>query len=364
MRRTCWTPCVSFACLAVFLLGGCSGPPGPEPYRSTPVLVRQYPPFYDPNIRAVAVLPFQNETNARGTGELVAENLAAALQVNGTYKVIPPSRLQTLVTEGKLASLSPTDYRQDAEQLGRLGSVQAFIAGRLLADERVMSSAPIDNPYLDAYTRGSFPDTQQENEFGYSPLYHYWYWNYPYYGNYVAHTYVAMEASVIRVSDGAVLYTTPVPATGGAGTGPYHAARGPTSPQGAMHEAVSKLVKDLAVVPVQVRVRPDTALRTARGRANSGWVFRNSFRTTDTTMYVVLELPAPAARNAFRLTVTPAGEPDEVLATRDFTWPAGRTIDAIEFSPATIATYKGAGRYTVRLYSLGQLTLQHDFEIQ
>ncbi|MCL5281046.1 MAG: hypothetical protein M1376_14195 [Planctomycetes bacterium] len=359
MSRTCPTPCVLFVCLAALAFGGCARSYGP-----TSILVRQHPAFYDPNIQALAVLPFQNDTKVPGAGELAAENLAAALQVNGTYKVIPPSRLQKLVKEGKLASLSPTDYRQDAEQLRKLGTVQAFIAGRVLADERVMGSAPIDNPYLDAYTRGNFPDEQQENEFGHSRLYHYWYWSYPYYGNYVAHTYAALEASIIRVSDGAVLYTTPVPATGGAGTGPYHSARGPTSPQGAMHEAVSKLVKDFAIVPAELRVHPDTALRTARGRAEGRWEFSNLFHTTDQTLYVVLEFPAAAGGNTLRLTVTPAGEPDQILATKDLTWPIGRTSDAVEFSLQKIAAYIGSGSYTVNCYSLGQLTLQHDFTIQ
>lgn len=40
-------------------------------------LVRQYPAFYDPNPHTVAVLPFQNPTQARDAGELAAENLAA-----------------------------------------------------------------------------------------------------------------------------------------------------------------------------------------------------------------------------------------------------------------------------------------------
>ncbi|MCL5736480.1 MAG: hypothetical protein M1274_13015 [Actinobacteria bacterium] len=359
MSKTCLNPYVLFVCLAALAFGGCARSYGPGS-----VLVREQPAFYDPNIRAVAVLPFQNDAKVPGAGELAAENLAAALQVNGTYKVIPPSRLQKLVQDGKLAPLSPTDYRLEAEQLRKLGSVQAFLAGRVLADERAMSGAPIDNPYLDAYTRGNLPDTQQENEFGYSRLYHYWYWNYPYYGNYVAHTYVALEASIVRVSDGAVLYTTPVPATGGAGTGPYHAARRPTSPQGAMHEAVSKLIRDFAIVPAELRVHPDTALRTARGQVDGRWVFSNWFHTTDQTLYVVLELPAAAGGNTLRLTVTPVGEPDQILATKDLTWPIGETSEAVEFPLPKIAAYVGSGNYTVNCYSLGQLSLQHDFTIR
>jgi len=284
--------------------------------------------------------------------------------INGPYRIITPSRLRSLVKENRLSSLSPTDYVLDAEQLRRLGLVQAFIAGRVVADERVMSSAPIDNPYLDAYTRGDFPDEQQEDEFGYSPFYHYWYWNYPYYGDYVAHTYVALRASVVRVSDGAVLYTTPTTVTGGEGTGPYHSTRGPTSPQGAMHEAVSRLAKELAVTAIQIRVHPVTAVRTARGRTDGRWDFTNFFNATDAVMYVVLDLPEAAGRNVFRLTITPTGRVDEVLATKDITWPLDRTTDAIQFSPQEIAGRAGPGDYTVNCYSLGQLSIQHNFTIR
>jgi hypothetical protein len=105
-------------------------------------------------------------------------------------------------------------------------------------------------------------------------------------------------------------------------------------------------------------------LRTARGRADGQWVFSDSFNATDQTMYVVLELPEPVGHTPFRVTIAPTGKPGRVLATKDFTWPVGRAVDAIEFSPQEIAAYIGPGSYTVNCYSLGQLTLQHVFLIQ
>jgi len=81
------TPAVLTVCMAIIWLSGCS----------KSFTAREYPSFYDPNVRTVAVLPFQNETNARGAGMLAAENPAAALRANGTYRIIPPRRVQAFI---------------------------------------------------------------------------------------------------------------------------------------------------------------------------------------------------------------------------------------------------------------------------
>jgi hypothetical protein len=358
-------------CAGMIALSGCS----------QSFTAREYPSFYDPNLRTIAVVPFHNETNARGAGTLAAENLAAALRVNGTYTVVPPHKLRSLIAQKKLQRLSRTDYQEDAEELRKLGGIQAFIVGRVLRDSTMQGLYPTAYPYWSydsasdtpsGPARYEFADEDEEGEgeddFGddfYGPYYGYWYWNYPYYyPTHTARAYVSLEASMIRVSDGAVLYTTPVPAEGHSDLSGWRQIPPASAGVDAMNRAAAKLVKDLAVVPVTVKVRPSADLNTAvRGQAG-GWDFTNTFRPTDENMYVVIQLPTTVSHDTFRLTVTPKGQPDDIVVTEDFTWPVGENTDAVALSPKEIARRAGTGSYTVSFHAFGESVMRHNFRIK
>ena len=367
-------------CAMLIVLGGCS----------QSFTAREYPAFYDPSLRTVAVVPFRNETHAPSAGLMATVDLAAALQVNGTYSIIPPQKLRSLIREKKLSELSRTDSAKNAEELRRLGSVQAFIMGRVLRDSTMAQTYPAAYGYSGVFAgngafrgpvRYEFVEEEGEEEEGFGegfggdfgdefgddfgPAYPYWYWSYPYYyPEYVAEARVALEVSMVQVSDGAVLYTTPAPVWGRAGwTSPYHLASGGATLD-AMHHAVAKLVKDLAAVPVKVKVPTRAGIRTAAGKIDGQWDFRDTFRSTDEQMYVVLQLPSAVGRNSFRLTITPRKEPGEVVDAANFVWPVGTNMDAIKFSPREIAARTGPGEYSVNLYARDQRVMRHDFKIE
>ncbi|MCL5736479.1 MAG: CsgG/HfaB family protein, partial [Actinobacteria bacterium] len=241
---------------------------------------REYPPFYEPNLRTVAVVPFRNETRTAGAGLMAAEDLAAALQVNGTYAVIRPYKLQSLLRDKKLPEMSRTDYAKDAGQFRQLGSVQAFIVGRVLRDPGTAQTYPAaygssgrlaGKGVLRGPVRYELVDEEGEegeegeedeegegfegglgDEFGddfFGPGYPYWYWNYPYYyPEYVAGARIALEVSMVRVSDGAILYTTPAPVWGRADLASYRRIAPGSATLDAIHHAVARLINDLAAV--------------------------------------------------------------------------------------------------------------------
>jgi hypothetical protein len=137
---TTWIVRIAVACSAcgmLLSLGGCA----------KSFTARKYPAFYDPNLRTVAVVPFANETYTQGAGILVAEDLAAALQLNGTYTIISPRQLLTFVRQKKLEELSERDSAQDGEVFRGFGSVQAFVMGRVLRAGTFAQSDPGSHNY-------------------------------------------------------------------------------------------------------------------------------------------------------------------------------------------------------------------------
>jgi hypothetical protein len=353
---------------------------------------RQYPAFYEPNLVTVAVVPFQNDTRTRRAGLVVAEDLAAALHINGTYSVIRPGRLQTLIKDKGLAPLSRTDRVKDAQELRELGTVQAFIIGRVLRESRVVGAYPDGydyyGPYVsdEAYTGPAHTqlvdeDDEDEDEgdedfgddygdyydYDFGHFHRYWYWDYPhyyYYPEYVTEAHVAIEASLVRVSDGRVLYSTPLPIWGRANLRSSSHIPFASAAFDAMHHAVAKLVDDIAGVPVEVRVYSQNDLKTAIARENGQWIFRDAFSPSDPTIYVVVRLPAPLAHNTFRVTITPKGRPRDVVVAKDFTWPPYQTSDGVPFAPSEIVERAGTGSYTAHFYSMGESVMEHDFKIK
>ncbi len=365
---------VFFACGILIAAGGCA----------KSFTARKFPVFYDPNLRTVAVVPFVNETRVPGAGVLVAEDVAAALQANGTYSILSPRRLRTLVRQKKLQQLWEGDAARNAGIFRRFGSVQAFVMGRVVRDISGTQSYPRvsgDTGYYTQESRLAGPDRYQlapeaskeeqeeEERFGdeYSPYYYpYWYWNYPYhdYPEYMAQARIAVVVSMVRTSDGAVLYETPAPVVGHANLTGSHRITSGDAILDAAHRAVTRIVKDLAVVPVTVTVTPGTDIRTAVGRTDGRWDFSDTVSASDEWMYVVLRLPPLVGRNSFRLTVTPRRNPNETVTVRDFVWPVGARLHAVQFSPREIVAHAGPGQYTVSFCAQGQQVMQHNFKIE
>jgi hypothetical protein len=349
--------------------------------------VRQYPEFYTPDLKTVAVTPFYNETAQVGIGEIYANRLARALKANGTYDVLGPRELAGLFAEKELqpgsapstqtgagaplaysgAGPSPPGARRATvpspvvmEALRNQGKAQACIVGTLVSCSAIGSRSVVwDEP--DGYPY-----------YAYRPYYPYYghyrygwgYGDYPdYHYEFVTEAHVAVEASMLRVSDGKVLHSTPtVHATAAMSSYSPRPARDVLDE--AMNTSVRQLLGRFAIVPVKISVSEGKDFRTALRQRDGTWEFSDKFGAADEQMYVVLRLPRPADRNSFRLTITPKGQPNNVLASEDFQWSREDRSRGFVFSPKQIAAGMGPGSYSVNFHSGGELVMKHGFRIE
>jgi hypothetical protein len=330
------------AVLTAFVVGGCE----------TKFTVSHYPDFYKPSITSVAVLPFENETNRKGAGEIVAVHLSAALAANGTYKVTGPAQLEHTLKEKEMPALKQNDYKEIAKELAGLDKYQAFIAGKVLSDS---FNTTFVEPYDDNYLYyGDYP-------YWYYPYWYTPYWYYPYDYEY-GQASASADVSMVSVPDGAILDMTVVKAA--ADVSNVSSPLKKYASQMAIDNLAEKIVANFAVVPVEIAVHPDKAIRTADSFEQGSWHFTKTFSSDQESMYVVLCLPDAAAMNQFKLTITPQNNPSQVVASKDFTWERDKYCQGIEFSPRQIAQSNGPGRYSAHFISLGKVELTRHFRIK
>ena len=327
----------------VFIAAGCQ----------TEFTVNHYPAFYSPSIKSVAVLPLENESSRKGAGVAVADHLSAALAANGTYKVAGPGRIEQLLKDKQMPALQKNNNQAIAEELAKLDDYQAFISGKVLSDS-------FTNTIVADY------DEDDLNYYGY-PYWYYpdWYppyWYYPYYYEYGGKAYVSVDVSMISVPDGAVLDTASVKAATDVSDESSSLRKYAT--QIALTNLSEKIVRNLAVVPMEIAVQPDKAMRTSDTSEPEEWHFTKTFSPDEASMYVVLCLPEAAAMNQFKLTITPKNNPSNVVASKEFTWQRNKYCQAIEFSPRQIAESNGPGQYSVHFVSRGDVIFTKHFKIE
>ena len=332
--------------LAVFtasvIMGGCE----------TKFTVDHYPDFYKPSIKSVAVLPFENATNHKGAGEIMASNLSIALAGNATYKVTGPAQLEQTLKEKEMPALNQNDYKQVAKELAELDKYQAFIAGKVLSDS---FNTTFIEPYDDDYMYyGDYP-------YWYYPYWYTPYWYYPYDYEY-GRAYVSVEVSMVDIPDGAILDMTAVKAA--ADISDASSSLKKYASQMALDNLSKKIVANFAVVPVEIAVYPDKAIRTADSYEQESWHFIKTFSSDQESMYVVLCLPGAAAMNKFKLTITPQNNPTQIISSKDFTWKRDKYCQGIEFSPKQIAQSNGPGHYSAHFISMGSTVLTRHFKIK
>jgi hypothetical protein len=318
------------------------------------VTVRQYPPFYDPELKSVAVVPFANDTLRARAGEFLANRVAAALKANGTYTVAGPRELKARLRSAGVSLPDEPDASTAAAALRRLGGIQAFVTGRVtaLSADRV-SYVGFDNSFYWGYGRWH---RRYRHGFGLGLGYGYR----PYTRTQAC---AAAEAALIRVADGSTIHATAAPV--GARISSWDEP--PKLADEALAEAADAvargIVRAFAVVPRKLRLDVDKTLRTARRTEGGELKFTDDFRAAEKEMVVALRLPAPARRNPFRLAIAKRSV-DQPLVEREFVWSAKDAEREFVFSPSKLAEAAGPGHFEARLHSGPQLVLKRGFEIE
>jgi len=320
---------------------------------SATMTVRHYPPFYNPAMKKVAVVPFANATLNPKAGEFLAERLAEAMKENGTYEVTGPKDLSAGMAAAKLKLAPGADVKTTAAALRKLGGVQAFLAGTVKGFSADRSSyMEVEDRYGSGFGWGYTP---RGNYYGGRLLYR---------QRSYTHAYVAATAELVRVSDGKILHATPATLMVRLHSSDQPAKTKEEALVEAARAAAEKLVEEFAVVPRQIKVRKKDALSTARPRPGRMPKSTGKFRADAGEMYVLVRLPAAADRNALRLTITRKGD-DKPLAEESFTWAASDGTRRFTFSPRKLAeAARGAGDFEAKLYLDDRAVLKRKFEIE
>ncbi len=477
MCRSKTVPGLVFFAFICIILTGCS----------KEITVNHYPGFYDPNIKTIAILPFENYSSHKGLGNAVANRLASGLMLNRTYKVIGPDQLNIMLNNLNLPAVPRGNDKAAAEELGKVGKIRAFVKGQVLGSTIISAAALQDNirqqefyaaafgnpatgvckadnelsgglndavlysfDYLANIRRVDEDDEGDEGEEGegfggdqgegfgegfgngegegfgenegegfggnegfgegfgnnegfgddegygddegfgddegygegfgddegygegdddddygrdvawYYPDYGDWYDSYFY--EYVSHALIVVNASIISVPDGRILYSTHIQATGN-----VNGFRPETRKyviQKTLHKLTRRLVRRFAVVPVEIKINPGKDFLLAERMGPGQWRYTNTFSRKDENVFVVVRLPRVAAHNRFEIVITPKNNPELIAAKRSIVWSRNRRHRAVKFLPGQIAEKHGPGSYSACFYSRGKLVMSRNFKIK
>ncbi len=319
------------------ICGGCS----------KKIWITRYPSFWTPDLKSVAVVPFRNSTSSSTAGQLIADRLAATLAANGTYEVLNRNDLAPLLEQRDL-KLAFGSQQDAVTKIRALDRVQAIITGTVTTFSATSQSQRRQEPkYRYVKNKGRVFDGYRIYVFTRNEA------------------NVDVTASLIRVSDGQTIYSTPSPARG-------HAwAQGSPSPidshaclSRATDHVISQLTEHFAVVRKQIKVNPRDDFKTAAARQHDQWIYSDEFSPDDEKMFIVVKLPRICDRNPFRITISRLNA-EAPLVSREILWkrnfsPEGYGFD---FSPKELAEAGGTGQYVARFHSGQEVTMEHKFSI-
>jgi len=310
------------------------------------IVVYQYPDFYTPQLKKIAVVPFRNASDNQQAGQVISDKLAAAMMANQTYRVFNRNDMQALMTEQDLQIAFGGDAAEAAEKFSKTGDVQAILTGT-----------------VQTYAATSRSEQRSEPQYIYDKN-----GNPVYVGNRV-YTWTRNEANVsvtaalIKVPDGTTIHATAVPAQAMAPSEGSPPRMDPYACLSCAADAtIAQLVEEFAIVRKQVRLGSKT-LKTASEYYDGKWEYKNKFSVSDQTMFLVLQLPPACDRNKFRITIVPGESRNEVVS-EEFSWSKQSQDKSFQYSPAEIASKGGGpGEYTIKFYSGPEPVLTQKFKI-
>ncbi len=335
MRNVIFVICLA---MAGAILGGCD----------KKLVITQVPTFYTPDLKVIAIAPFRNQTQWRGASDIIADQVAAGLMANGSYKVFNRNDLKTVLDESDLNIALGADSVAAAGQLKKLTQVQAILVGTVTTYAATSNSQQKQDPVYsydrkgNAYVSGYRTYVHTRNEAN-----------------------VTVTATLIRVSDGSTIYATPEPAFArvwAEGSPPSKDTNACASE--AAGTVAANLVSTFAPTRREIKVDENKALRIASELYDNKWTYQDTFQQTDEKMFVVVALPSSCDRNRFRVTIIRKGERQD-LVTQDIQWDKKHGGFGYLFSPKDIAAKGGgAGEYEVKFYSGPEPIMRRAFRIR
>ncbi len=333
------------ACV-VAMLAGCT--------KEIPIV--SFPEFWTPELKSIAVMPFKADSRQQlADGEGMADELANALRANGTYKVFNPSEVKSMLKVKDLQIFLGDDKTAMDAQLAKFEGldVQAVLIGRITQSTATTRDEQKADPIMvwDPYRKMMVPSG-----------------SYNYYVLTRNEANVKATASLLRAKDGRTIHATQM-----CGYQAWAQGSPPAMDRNACHTAavsqtINQMVAEFAVTRQTIEVKPDEVFKlSASDKCYDGkWDERKSFRAND-KLYVVLNMPARADRNKFRVAIVRSDRKQD-LASQELLWSRGnpQTGVAVSFDLSDIAAKGGKGAYTAKLYTMleAQPALTMDFTVE
>jgi hypothetical protein len=334
-----WT--IRLALLGLVFAAGCG-----DSTKKDKIWVYQIPEFYRPDLKRIAVIPFSNHTGVQGVAEFISDQLATTLTNNGTYEVYTRTHLADIFKErdAVLAGILSAD---DAMMIGQAKAVQALVCG-------------------DCYRFEA--GTHSETRYATVPI---WGTNaegYPVITGWKQEPYLWTRNEAF-VECNVVLIDTATGRQLGAVNDPTHLWAEGRKPEysarqlldSADDDQVYRIARALAVTRTQIKIKGDV-LKTALGLYDNEYEWERKLTPADETFLCVVQLPAEADRNNFRITVVPDKE-REVLAEDAFTWDKQYARMGRTFQLRPIFEKGGYRSYRAKLYSGPEPIATYKFEI-
>ena len=333
--------------------------------------VDQYPAFYDPNLRTVAVAGFAGRTRDPHAGRTVTDDLTRALRANGTYEVLSPTAWRSKLAKAKLPAPDENDVPAIIDALRQVGEVQAVLTGEV----GMFRASGASHTHVDRYDPpgwGYYGGYGGYGGYGRHGRYRRPYYR-PYYPPpiyYVWHEMynegrVSAGATMFRVADGSEIHSTPAAAEAVVVS---QGSPADLTPAGCLAQAsrdvARQLVEEFAVVPRQIKVKPKDVLKIAAGRDGQRWTYTDDLPADLDEAFVVVALPTICDRNTFRLVIATTDKEKLALAEMELTWSREDTESGYPFSPRRLAAEGGAGKYEVRFYRRNKHIMSRQFKIE
>jgi len=317
-----------FIISAVCCLAGCT----------KTIEVYRYPEFYSTDLKSVTVPPFENNTLDDRAAACLTTQFVKALRTNGTYRVTAPDNLAPGPGRRRPAVIPSDGGAAAAALIEEAGGAQAVITGTVTT-----------------FTSAQYSYRWRHSGYGYPRrLRRPYYWRNP--THFYAHNEgrVRASATISVISDGSIsAKTTACAAESVISEGdPPH-----LTPDECLIEAgkraADKLVGQLAVVRIPVRVPLEQALRTARETGGDKLQFTDSFSADAGEIIAVVSLPPECGENEFYIEATRPGL-DDVLLHRKFIWAKRDRELKLAVKPEQLDPSPGGKTFVITLYSQGE----------
>lgn len=303
-------------------------------------------------IDSLAVTPFKATHRAGDAGYVLAERLAAAMAVNGTYDRVYAHDDRDFVGGG---FGDDRGFPADARAI-LTGTVTQYVAESV----REIRHEPIDGNQLHHRLPNDHPHAPRR----FKP-------NAAVATRRVVFIHneatLAVTATLRSAETGEILHVTYVP------IGASIISEG-SPPEWTLDQCldividqlVSQLVAEFAVTTGTVTVDPGKAMIISDGeRKDDKWRKQDKFSPDDQEMLVVITLPNDAHLNVFDIIVRRKDHP-ETLAAETISWDMSLANSGLVlvFSPADLAARGGGlGKYEVVFYSGDEKVMKQDFKI-